>query len=91
MKSEMDSMYINQVWNVGDIPPEGIKLIGCKWVIKRKNDMDDNIQTYTVRLVVKCYRQIQGVDFDETIFSLIIMLKAIKILLAIVAYYNYEI
>jgi hypothetical protein len=43
MKSEMDSMYINQVWNVSDIPPERIKLIGCKWVFKRKTDMDDNI------------------------------------------------
>jgi hypothetical protein len=57
MKSEMNSMYINQVWNVGDIPPEEIKLIGCKWVFKRKTDMDDNVQMYKNRLIIKCYKQ----------------------------------
>jgi len=41
MKSEMDSMYTNQVWTLGDLP-EGIKLIGCKWIFKRKTVMDDN-------------------------------------------------
>ena len=29
MKSEMESMYSNQVWNLVE-PPEGIKSIGCK-------------------------------------------------------------
>ena len=33
MKSEMQSMYNNQVWNLVD-PPEGAKVIGCKWVHK---------------------------------------------------------
>ena len=33
MKSEMDSMYTNQVWTLVDLP-EGIKPIGCKWVFK---------------------------------------------------------
>ena len=29
MKSEMQSMYDNQVWNLVD-SPEGAKVIGCK-------------------------------------------------------------
>ena len=29
MKSEMQSMYDNHVWNLVD-PPEGAKVIGCK-------------------------------------------------------------
>ena len=38
MKYEMQSMYANQVWNLVD-PPEGAKVIGCKWVHKIKHDM----------------------------------------------------
>jgi hypothetical protein len=41
-------------------------------------------------LVAKGYRQKQGLDFDET-FPSVAMLKSIKILLAIVAYYDYKI
>ncbi|KAK8712172.1 hypothetical protein V6N13_147419 [Hibiscus sabdariffa] len=45
MRSEMDSMSDNQVWTLVE-PPEGIKPIGCKWVFKKKTDMDGNVQTY---------------------------------------------
>ena len=54
MKSEMDSMYTNQVWSLVD-PPEGIKPIGCKWILKKKTDMEGNMITYKARLVAKGY------------------------------------
>ncbi|KAL4347037.1 hypothetical protein GQ457_17G009290 [Hibiscus cannabinus] len=65
MRSEMDSMSENQVWTLVE-PPEGIKPIGCKWVFKKKTDMDGNVHTYKGRLVAKGFRQIHGVDYDET-------------------------
>ena len=40
--------------------------------------------------MAKGYCQRQGVDYDET-FSRVTMLKSIRILLAIVAHYDYEI
>ena len=40
--------------------------------------------------MAKGFKQIQGVDYDET-FSPIAMLKSIRILLAIAAFYDYEI
>ncbi|KAK8680632.1 hypothetical protein V6N13_109572 [Hibiscus sabdariffa] len=89
MRSEMDSMSDNQVWTLVE-PPEGIKPIGCKWVFKKKTDMDGNVQTYKGRLVAKGYRQIHGIDYDET-FSPVAMFKSIRILLAIAAFHNYEI
>ena len=89
MKSEMDSMYTNQVWTLVN-PPEGIKPIGCKWIFKKKTNMEGNVITYKARLMAKGYRQRQGIDYDET-FSLVAMLKSIRILLAIVAHYDYEI
>ena len=36
MKSEMDSMSENKVWTLSDAP-EGVKLIGCKHVLKDEN------------------------------------------------------
>ena len=56
MKSEMDSMYTKQVWTLVD-PPEGIKPIGCKWIFKKKIDMEGNVITYKARLVAKGYRK----------------------------------
>ncbi|KAL4283067.1 hypothetical protein GQ457_16G017470 [Hibiscus cannabinus] len=52
MRSEMDSMLENQVWTLVE-PSEGIKPIGCKWVFKKKTNMDGNVQTYKGRLVVE--------------------------------------
>ncbi|CAJ2644822.1 unnamed protein product [Trifolium pratense] len=89
MKSEMDSMYTNQVWNLVEAP-DGVKPIGCKWVFKKKTDIDGKVQTYKARLVAKGFKQIHGVDYDET-FSPVAMIKSIQILLAIAAYYDYEI
>ncbi|KAK8538777.1 hypothetical protein V6N12_034485 [Hibiscus sabdariffa] len=89
MRSEMDSMSENQVWTLVE-PPEGVKPIGCKWVFKKKTDMDGNVQTYKGRLVAKGFRQIHGVDYDET-FSPVAMFKSIRILLAVAAFHDYEI
>ena len=89
MNAEMQSMYDNQVWDLVDLPPES-RTVGNKWIFKKKTDMDGNMQTYKARLVAKGFTQTQGIDYDET-FSPVAMLKSIRILLAIAAYYDYEI
>ena len=35
MRSETESMKTNSVWTLVD-PPKRIKLIGCRWILKRK-------------------------------------------------------
>jgi len=89
MQYEIESMGDNQVWNLVD-PPDGVKTIECKWIYKKKKDMDGNVHIYKARLVAKGFLQVQGVDYDET-FSPVVMLKSIWIILAITAYFNYEI
>ena len=82
-------MHGNQVWTLIDHTP-GVKLVVCKWVFKKKTDMDGNVHTFKARLVAKGYTQKFGVDYDEA-FSPVAMLKSIRILIAIATFYDYEI
>ena len=89
MQSEIESMYENKVWTLTDLPNDRWA-IENKWIFKKKTDADGNITIYKARLVAKGYRQVQGVDYDET-FSPVAKLKSVRIMLAIAAYYDYEI
>ena len=89
MKSEMGSMYENKVWTLVDLPVDR-QDIENKWIFKKKTDADGNVTIYKARLVAKGFRQVQGVDYDET-FSPVAMLKSVRIMLAIAAFHNYEI
>src|SRR3954468_4494164 len=82
-------MYENQFWNLVELPHDQ-KAVENKWIFKRKTDVDGNVTVYKARLVAKGFRQIQGVDYDET-FSPVAMLKSVRIMLAIAAYFGYEI
>nr|KAJ0225358.1 hypothetical protein LSAT_V11C100003830 [Lactuca sativa] len=68
-KEEMDnkikSMTENQVWNLVDNVP-GHNIVGCKWIFKKKTDMDGKVHTFKDRLVAKGFTQTLGVDYDET-------------------------
>ncbi|GKD65862.1 retrotransposon protein, putative, ty1-copia subclass [Tanacetum coccineum] len=79
----------NQVWCLVDLPNNG-KTIGSKWLFKKKTDMDGKVQTYKARLVAKSFTQTYGVDYEET-FSPVDDIRAIMTLIAIAAFYDYEI
>ncbi|GKA54011.1 retrotransposon protein, putative, ty1-copia subclass, partial [Tanacetum coccineum] len=83
MNTEMQSMKDNQVWYLVDLPSNG-RTVGCKWLFKKKTDMDGNVHTFKARLVAKGFTQTYRVDYGET-FSLVADIRAIKILLAIIA------
>ncbi|GJW15356.1 retrotransposon protein, putative, ty1-copia subclass [Tanacetum coccineum] len=89
MNAEIQSMMDNMVWVLVDLPP-GCKAVGSKWIFKKKTNMDGIIHTYKARLVAKGYTQLYRVNYKET-FSPVADIKAIRILISIVAYYDYEI
>ncbi|GJT62022.1 retrotransposon protein, putative, ty1-copia subclass [Tanacetum coccineum] len=61
-----------------------------KWIFKKKTNMDGIVHTYKARLVAKGYTQTYEVDYEET-FSPVIDIRAIRILIAITTFYDYEI
>ena len=82
-------MYDNQVWNlVGNVP--GRKMVGWKWIFKKKTDMDGKVHTYKARLAAMGFNQTPGVEYDET-FSPVAKIKSIRVMLAIVVFHDYEI
>ncbi|GJW34340.1 putative RNA-directed DNA polymerase [Tanacetum coccineum] len=89
MNAEIQSMMDNMVWVLVDLPP-GYKTVGSKWIFKKKTDMDGIVHTYKARLVAEGYTQLYGVDYEET-FSPVADIRAIRILISITAYYDYEI
>jgi hypothetical protein len=89
MESKMQSMHDNQVWKLVDLI-DGVRPISCKWGFKKKMNNDGNANIYKAWLVAKGFKQIHTIDYDET-FSPVTMLKSVQILLAIIAYFEYEI
>ncbi|GJT55752.1 retrotransposon protein, putative, ty1-copia subclass [Tanacetum coccineum] len=89
MIAKMQSMKDNQVWHLVDLPPDG-RTVRSKWLFRKKTDMDSNVHTFKARLVTKGYTQTYNVDYGETI-SPIANIRAIRILLAIATFYDYEI
>ena len=86
MKSEMGSMYENKVWTLVDFLDDQQATENI-WIFKRKTDANSSVTIYKAQIVAKCFRQVQGVDYDK-IFSLVAMLKFVRIMLAIAAFYE---
>ncbi|GJX90393.1 retrotransposon protein, putative, ty1-copia subclass [Tanacetum coccineum] len=89
MNVKMKSMNDNEVWDLVDLPPNG-KTVHSKWLFQKKTDMDEAVHTYKAHLVAKGYTQTPWIDYEET-FSPVIDIRAIRILIAIAAFYDYKI
>nr|GEZ13524.1 hypothetical protein [Tanacetum cinerariifolium] len=89
MNTEMQSMKNNQVWYLDDLLSNG-RTVGCKWLFKKKTNMDGIVHTFKARLVAKGFTQTYIVDYGETFFP-IANIRAIRILLSISMFYDYEI
>nr|GEY63083.1 retrotransposon protein, putative, Ty1-copia subclass [Tanacetum cinerariifolium] len=89
INAEIQSMIDNMVWVLVDLLL-GCKTVRGKWIFKKKTNIDGIVHTYKARLIAKGYTQLYGVDYKET-FSPIADIRAIRILISIVAFYDYEI
>jgi hypothetical protein len=77
----MNSILFNETWELVD-RPYGCKLVGCKWVFKKKFRPDGTIDKYKIRLVAKSYTQKEGEYFFDT-YSSVARLTTICVLLSL--------
>ena len=72
-----------------DLPP-GSRPLGYKWIFKRKMKADGTIDKYKARLVIKGYRQKEGLDYFDTYYP-VTRITSIKMILSIAALRNLEV
>ena len=89
IQSEMESIMQNNTWELVNLPP-GNKLIGHKWIFKRKLRTDGTIDKYKARLVAKGYHKKEGLYYFDT-YSPVARITSIRLLIAIASVYHLEI
>ena len=87
--SEIESILHNHTWELVDLPP-GCKPLSSKWVFKNKRKVDGSIDKYKTRLVIKCYKQTEGLYYFDT-YSPVTRINSIRMVLAIAALRNLEV
>ena len=88
MHEELHQFVQNDVWELV-LWPEGVNVIGTKWIFENKSIEHGTVIRNKSRLVAQGYDQVEGVDFDET-FAPIARLESIWILLAISCQLNFK-
>ncbi|GJT29718.1 calcineurin B-like protein 4 [Tanacetum coccineum] len=61
-----------------------------KWIFKKKRKADGTVDKYKARLVIKGFRQREGLDYFDT-YSLVTRITSIRMILAIAALRNLEV
>ena len=89
INDEVESILQNHTWELVDLPP-GSKPLGYKWIFKKKMKADGSIDKYKARLVIKGYKQKEGLDYFDT-YSPVTRISSIRMLITITAIHNLEI
>ena len=78
MQEELNQFKRSEVWDL--VPrPNDINVIGTKQIYKNKSDENGTVTRNKARLVAQGYKQVEGLDFDET-FKPIARPKSIRLL-----------
>ncbi|GJV67994.1 retrovirus-related pol polyprotein from transposon TNT 1-94 [Tanacetum coccineum] len=81
------NMHTLDVWVL--VPaPDNIKPLTLKWLFKNKHDEENTVIRNKTHLVVRGYRQEEGIDFEES-FTLVARMEAIRIFLAYSAHKSF--
>ncbi|GJS08376.1 retrovirus-related pol polyprotein from transposon TNT 1-94 [Tanacetum coccineum] len=71
-------------------PPDNIKPLTLKWLLKNKHDEENTVIRNKTRLVMRGYRQVEGIDFKES-FAPVARMEDIRIFLAYVAHKSFTV
>nr|GEY36361.1 retrotransposon protein, putative, unclassified [Tanacetum cinerariifolium] len=77
------------VWELVPLP-DGIKPLTLKWLFKNKHNEENTFIHNKTRLVVRGYRQEEGINFEES-FTLVARMEAIRIFLSYAAHKGFTV
>jgi histone deacetylase 1/2 len=81
MEEEYNALIENKTWHL--VPPSSNKnLIDCKWVYRINKKADGSTDRYKARLVAKSFKQMYGIDYEDT-FSPVVKIATIIIVLSL--------
>nr|KYP73058.1 Retrovirus-related Pol polyprotein from transposon TNT 1-94 [Cajanus cajan] len=89
MDEEFGAIERNKTWELTNLP-EGARPIGVKWVYKKKMNAEGEVERYKARLVVKGYKQKEGIDYDE-VFAPVTRMESIRLLISLAAQRQWQI
>nr|GFC17444.1 retrovirus-related Pol polyprotein from transposon TNT 1-94 [Tanacetum cinerariifolium] len=70
--------------------PDNISPLTLKWLLKNKHDEEKTVIRNKSRLIVRGYRQEEGIDFEES-FAPVARMEAIRIFLAYAAHKSFTV
>nr|GFA53127.1 hypothetical protein [Tanacetum cinerariifolium] len=89
MQEELFQFKRLDVWVL--VPaPNNISPLTLKWLFKNKHDEEQTVSRNKSRLVVRGYRQEEGIDFEES-FAPVARMEAIRIFLAYAAHKSFTV
>ena len=88
MREEMNALEKNKTWEIVE-RPKGKNIVDCKWIFTLKYKANGFLERHKARLVAKGYTQTYRVDYQET-FAPVAKMNIVKILLSLVAHYNWK-
>lgn len=89
MEAEYQSLIQNNTWTTVNLP-EGKSVIPCRWVFKTKLDVNGSVTRYKARLVIKGYKQVKGIDYNE-VYAPVVRYTSIRYLIGLAAKYRLKI
>ncbi|GKB44761.1 zinc finger, CCHC-type containing protein [Tanacetum coccineum] len=81
INDEMDSIMGNNTWVLADLPP------GCKWIFKRKLNVDGTIEKFKARLVIQGIKQKSRINYFDT-YAPVTHISTIRLLIAMTSIHN---
>ena len=88
MEREMGSLRSNEVWELVEPPPER-KIVGSKWIFRKKMDANGTVNRYKARLVAQGCSQRFGLDYEET-FSPVVCFESVRSVVALGAQHKFQ-
>ncbi|KAK9098456.1 hypothetical protein Syun_025501 [Stephania yunnanensis] len=78
MEKEYQALMKIGIWSL--VPPTSNQnVMGNKWIFSIKRNSNGSINRYRARLVAKGFKQVPGIDFDET-YSLVVKASTIRVI-----------